>query len=212
MAVRFDADRMGEVLRANHEHYHPFVTSSPEVERSVQPRSANGATHMGMVFHFADCESILFTFWHTTSATGMVISCFIVFLIAVFYEGLKFYRQWLMSQNRLEGGAHRRRSRRSRRSHRHDNMHLEDAMSQSSVMSAVPGGGGPSCGESLRPWFKPMHLFQTVLHMFHVFIAFMLMLIFMTFNVWLCAAVVLGAGLGYFIFFAKTGGLTEHCP
>lgn len=210
MAVRFDADRMGEVLRANHEHYHPYVTSSPTEERSM---SSSEDTHMGMVFHFADCESILFTFWRTDSATSMVVSCFIVFLIAVFYEGLKFYRQWLMSQNRLEGGANRRRSRRSRRSHRRNlEMQLEDGMSQSSVMSAVPGGGGASCGASLGPWFKPMHLFQTVLHMFHVFIAFMLMLIFMTFNVWLCAAVVLGAGLGYFIFFAKTGGLTEHCP
>ena len=41
---------------------------------------------------------------------------------------------------------------------------------------------------------------QTVLHVFQVTLTYCLMLVFMTFNVWLCLALVFGAGLGHFLF------------
>lgn len=210
MAVRFDAERMSEFLRANHEHNHQHESSEPISDNT----RSSADMHMGMVFHFADSESILFTFWQTDSATSMAVSCFIVFLVAIFYEGLKFYRQWLLHRDRLEGGTDERNSRRSRRrSRRRQTLEtqIHDGLSHTSVLSAVPGNGQTGDG-TLRPWLKAMHLYQTILHMIHVFMAFMLMLIFMTFNVWLCAAVVLGAGLGYFIFFVKSSGVTDHCP
>lgn len=56
-----------------------------------------------------------------------------------------------------------------------------------------------------------MHLYQTFLHVLQVFISFLLMLVFMTFNVWLCVAVLLGAGVGYFIFCAFSSRINEHC-
>ena len=42
---------------------------------------------------------------------------------------------------------------------------------------------------------------QTLLQMVQLTWAYFLMLIFMTYNAWLCIAVVLGDGVGYFIFF-----------
>lgn len=57
-------------------------------------------------------------------------------------------------------------------------------------------------------------MFQSFLHMLQVFISYLLMLIFMTYNVWLALAVVLGAGAGYFLFGWRKKtivDINEHC-
>lgn len=58
------------------------------------------------------------------------------------------------------------------------------------------------------------HFVQTFLHIVQVTISYFLMLIFMTYNVWLCLAVALGAGFGYFVFgwkLNKVVDIYEHC-
>ena len=58
------------------------------------------------------------------------------------------------------------------------------------------------------------HVIQTFLHMVQVFVSYCLMLVFMTYNVWLCLAIILGAGLGYFFFGwrrAMVVDMNEHC-
>ena len=58
------------------------------------------------------------------------------------------------------------------------------------------------------------HFVQTFLHVVQVTISYFLMLIFMTYNVWLCLAVALGAGFGYFVFgwkLNKVVDIYEHC-
>lgn len=44
------------------------------------------------------------------------------------------------------------------------------------------------------------HLVQTLLHLVQVTLSYLLMLVFMTYNTWLCAATVVGLALGYFLF------------
>jgi len=59
-----------------------------------------------------------------------------------------------------------------------------------------------------------MHGWQTFLHVVQVVISYFLMLIFMTYNVWLCVAIALGAGVGYFFVGWKKSlviDITEHC-
>ncbi|CAB0044024.1 unnamed protein product [Trichogramma brassicae] len=59
-----------------------------------------------------------------------------------------------------------------------------------------------------------MHAFQTSLHIVQIILSYFLMLIFMTYNSWLCAAVVVGAAIGYFLFGWKKSvivDVTEHC-
>lgn len=59
-----------------------------------------------------------------------------------------------------------------------------------------------------------MHLYQSFLHLVQVTLSLMLMLIFMTYNSWLCLAVVFGAMVGYFLFGWKKSvvvDVTEHC-
>lgn len=63
-----------------------------------------------------------------------------------------------------------------------------------------------------------MHLLQSALHVFQVGYGYLLMLVAMTFNVWLFLAVCFGSGVGYFLF-SRTRhilGITdrernEHC-
>ena len=62
--------------------------------------------------------------------------------------------------------------------------------------------------------FSLDHLLQSFLHLIQVTVSLMLMLIFMTYNSWLCLSVVLGAMIGYLIFGWKKSivmDLTEHC-
>ncbi len=44
------------------------------------------------------------------------------------------------------------------------------------------------------------HLAQTLLHLLQVTLSYLLMLVFMTYNTWLCAALVAGLTAGYFLF------------
>lgn len=62
----------------------------------------------------------------------------------------------------------------------------------------------------LSPW----HHLQTLLHLVQLVLSYFLMLIVMTFNVWLFISVVLGCTVGYFLFGWQKGFLvdiTEHC-
>lgn len=58
------------------------------------------------------------------------------------------------------------------------------------------------------------HYVQTLLHLVQLVLSYFLMLIVMTFNVWLFISVVLGCAVGYFFFGWQKGPLvdiTEHC-
>ncbi|KAK0080574.1 hypothetical protein PV325_013734 [Microctonus aethiopoides] len=48
--------------------------------------------------------------------------------------------------------------------------------------------------------FSGMHLLQTFLHTVQLIMGYFLMFIFMTFNIWLALGVVIGTGLGYWLF------------
>jgi len=47
---------------------------------------------------------------------------------------------------------------------------------------------------------RPVHWLQTLLHFIQLWLSLSLMLVFMTFNVYLCLAVTVGGALGYFTF------------
>ena len=59
------------------------------------------------------------------------------------------------------------------------------------------------------------HLLGTILHLVQMSLAYLLMLVVMTFNTWLCLAVVLGSTLGYFLVgWKRPAGaidVSDHC-
>jgi len=153
---------------------------------------SHGSSH-AMVFHMGNHATILFSSWMTSTMGEMFGSCMAVLVIAALYEGLKMLRERLLMKSQEK--------------------------QKRLLCSAVPTDDNqvatvdrsPSCCSQM---LNIAHFIQTLLHMLQVGISYMLMLVFMTYNVWLCLAVVAGAGIGYFLFGWKRRqvvDLNEHC-
>ncbi|NXL19955.1 COPT1 protein, partial [Setophaga kirtlandii] len=147
---------------------------------------------MAMTFHFS-CENVPLLFSGLTiNSPGEMAGAFVaVFFLAMFYEGLKIARECLLRKSQV--------------SIRYNSM-------------PVPGPNGTILMETHKTVGQQMlslpHLLQTVLHIIQVVVSYFLMLIFMTYNGYLCIAVAAGAGTGYFFFSWKKAvvvDITEHC-
>ncbi|XP_051167062.1 high affinity copper uptake protein 1-like isoform X2 [Leptopilina boulardi] len=164
------------------------------MDHSGHQMSGNGGHSMHgmmmMYFHGGYSETILFESWKISSIGGLIGSIIGIIIMAALYEGLKYYREYLFwrTYNALQY--------RSVTMPQEKNVVAEDnRVVQPTMLS----------------W---MHTFQTFLHIIQIVLSYFLMLIFMTYNVWLCFAVVLGAAIGYFLFGWKKSvivDVTEHC-
>ncbi|XP_065202248.1 high affinity copper uptake protein 1 isoform X2 [Planococcus citri] len=145
---------------------------------------------MSMSFHFGCEETVLFSFWKFSSYGGLIGSMIGIFILAVLYEGLKYYREHLFWRS-------------------------YSLLQYRSV--PIPGDKTPLPSEakvSQPLMFSKSHGFQTLLHVIQIVISYFLMLIFMTYNVWLGLAVALGSTTGFFLFGWKKSvvvDVTEHC-
>ncbi|XP_053988907.1 high affinity copper uptake protein 1 isoform X3 [Hylaeus volcanicus] len=154
------------------------------------PCADMGMHGMSMTFHGGYCESVLFESWKISSIGGLIGSMIGIMIMAALYEGLKYYREYLFwkTYNALQY--------RSVTIPPEKNVVAEDnRVVQPTMLS----------------W---MHTFQTFLHIVQIVLSYFLMLIFMTYNVWLGFAVVFGAAIGYFLFGWKKSvivDVTEHC-
>ncbi|KAK5878261.1 hypothetical protein CesoFtcFv8_023682 [Champsocephalus esox] len=177
-------------------HHHP-PTSAPPIGGNGDHGDHGGGEvggHGGMVmtfyFGYTNVE-LLFTGLLINSPGEMVGACIGVFLLAVLYEGLKMGRETLL--------------RRSQVNVRYNSMPL-------------PGTDGTILMETHKTvgqrMISPAHFLQTLLHIVQVVVSYILMLVFMTYNAYLCIAVAAGAGMGYFLFSwrkAVVVDITEHC-
>lgn len=72
------------------------------------------------------------------------------------------------------------------------------------------------CPSFFRQICSCPHLTQTAIHVVHVVLGYLLMLVVMTYQVYLGIAVILGAGLGYFLFAGLISegvrGKPKPCP
>jgi len=148
---------------------------------------------MQMTFYASAKVTILFDQWQTTGAGDLIGSCIGIFLLAILYEGLKYFREWLYRRHYV-------------------------ALNVSKI--TAPGMNGSEINQTITnvSWIKSIlscsHFIQTMLHFLQLVISYLLMLIVMTFNVWVCIAVVLGCTVGYFLFGWQKGymvDITEHC-
>ncbi|CAG9575684.1 unnamed protein product [Danaus chrysippus] len=159
------------------------------------PRSGHHHTMhsmMSMTFHGGYKETILFSWWNVTEIGEFIGSFLAIFILALLYEGLKYYRKHLLWKTYT--GL------------------------QYCAVSPPDKGVANICADEPQVIHPTMlsaaHGWQTVLHGFQVLVSYMLMLVFMTYNTWLCAAVVLGSACGYFLFGWRESvvvDFTEHC-
>ncbi|XP_053341971.1 high affinity copper uptake protein 1 [Clarias gariepinus] len=180
----------------NHDVLSQAVTHSPADHTTGHGSGSNGhdghMMMMQMTFYFGYKNvELLFAGLIINTPGEMVGACIGVFLLAAFYEGLKIGREVLLRRNQI--------------SVRYNSM-------------PVPGTDGTVLMETHKTVGQRMlslaHLLQTILHIIQVVISYFLMLVFMTYNGYLCIAVALGAGVGYFLFSWKKAvvvDITEHC-
>jgi len=130
---------------------------------------------------------IVFESWHISSTFSFVVSFFVVVAIGVFYEWLRsfqkaFDKQLLYRQSKGKvrlGGNSRDGS-------------LERSEEDTGLLDKPV---------ALAPVPK---VIRSLLYAVTVFISFFLMLVFMTYNAYLILAVVIGAGVGHYLFAGLT--------
>lgn len=135
----------------------------------------------------------------------MVGACIVIFCLAVLYEGLKVLREYLLKRALVSGSKYQEVTIGTKG--------LSDPQVKSS--NGISIDYKPKENQSIGlSMISGSHLTQTLLHVIQVFVSYCLMLVFMTYNVWLCIAVLLGAGAGYFFFGWKRAvvvDVNEHC-
>ncbi|KAK3382324.1 Ctr copper transporter family-domain-containing protein [Lasiosphaeria ovina] len=155
------------------------------------------AHHMGMNHH-AETEAaarctmnmlftwntenlcIVFRQWHVRSTAGLIFSLLAVVAIGVGYEALR------EGIRRYEAAANKR---------------VETAPPPGSITENTPF---LAAGQNKDEVTRQAHVIKAVLYGVQNFYAFMVMLIFMTYNGWVMVSVSVGAGLGYLIFGGRT--------
>ncbi|XP_021930912.1 high affinity copper uptake protein 1-like isoform X2 [Zootermopsis nevadensis] len=173
-------------------HHHDDSDASGQTgmdECNSMDHSGHGMMMM-MTFHTGYCETVLFDSWKVSSIGGLLGSMIGIFIMAALYEGLKYYREYLFWKTY------------SSLQYRAVSMPAEKRIMEEDNRIVQP------------TMFSLMHGVQTFLHIIQIVLSYFLMLIFMTYNVWLCLAVVIGAAVGYFLFGWKKSvvvDVTEHC-
>uniref|UniRef100_A0A8C8T0W2 Copper transport protein n=1 Tax=Pelusios castaneus TaxID=367368 RepID=A0A8C8T0W2_9SAUR len=193
MSLSHHADHvMNNSMAPTSEHHHP---TSVHHHPTTSPGHGHGDSMMmmmDMTFHFSYKNVPLLFSGLTINTPGEMAGAFVaIFLLAMFYEGLKIARESLLRKSQV--------------SIRYNSM-------------PVPGPNGTTLMETHKTVGQQMvsfpHLLQTVLHVIQVVVSYFLMLVFMTYNGYLCIAVAAGAGTGYFFFSWKKAvvvDITEHC-
>lgn len=177
-----------------------MIQNSMNHSASKEACASMGTHSMSMTFHGGYCEYVLFESWKISSVGGLVGSMIGIMIMAALYEGLKYYREYLFwkTYNALQ---YRRVTMPAEK-----NVVAED----NRVVHRV----GEVIHKQPPTMLSWMHTFQTFLHIVQIVLSYFLMLIFMTYNVWLGFAVVFGAAIGYFLFGWKKSvivDVTEHC-
>ncbi|CCD66283.1 Copper transport protein [Caenorhabditis elegans] len=159
---------------------------------------------MKMWFHGGFEEVILFDFWRTDSLFGMLLSCAAIFIMGATYEGVKWFRVFLqMTQTQAQVLANKSCVEFALQTTRSSGgtCHQSVTHSQSNKPQSEPFLISASVARTpATSPFSPQRLIQMLLYIFQLVLAYWLMLIVMTYNTYLTAAVVLGAGFGHWLF------------
>ncbi|CAL2048985.1 unnamed protein product [Caenorhabditis brenneri] len=136
---------------------------------------------MNKWFHFGFKEVVLFDFWKIEDTTGLIITCFLWFTAGIVYELLKWYRVYITLHKKWK---------------RKESFHLPTivtvtdgrALKEDFKDPAVPlmnnSTGCAPIADRPSP-FSFVRAAQAFLYILQLVLAYSLMLVVMTFNVWL---------------------------
>lgn len=160
--------------------------------------STSSSMNHGMknYFYATVHATILFQDWHTMTWAELFGSCIAVAVLAALYEGLKVGREYLDLKFAFKSKVN------VTTMHcacpNSDDRSRETGDSKTCVINVdVPN---KEDRKSVDRIFNRGHVIQTLLHFVQLWISLCLMLVFMTFNVYLCLGVTVGGAIGYFCF------------
>uniref|UniRef100_A0A0N5AYL7 Copper transport protein n=1 Tax=Syphacia muris TaxID=451379 RepID=A0A0N5AYL7_9BILA len=156
-----------------------------------------------MTLHTGTREFVLFKFWKIGSVAGMTGSMVIVMLMCILFEALKALRVFLAKVE----VAKRHERMQGLPSHPEASSRIDVSSNDSLTYPPVLGFTGSG------KVFTSYRLMQALLYALQASLAYFLMLIVMTFNIWLLIAVVLGEAFGYFLFTGEplNSDSLQHC-
>lgn len=144
---------------------------------------------MQMTFYVSRKVTVLFEIWDIKTVVGLVLTSLFWSLLAFLYQGLKYLRGYV--HKKCQCGA------------------------EGGVLGRVLGTGYGAMGESSAHDSNQvnwrLHVTQTFLQMLQTTTSYFLMLVVMTFNVWLFIAIIIGDGVGYLVFQRYSFDNSDHC-
>ncbi|CEF62517.1 High affinity copper uptake protein 1 [Strongyloides ratti] len=169
----------------------------------------HGMDHsMKMWFHGGTNEVILFDCWRVNSSSGLIFSCIIIFFLASCYEGLKWFRVYLQTEaNR--GNLFKAFNKKNPKNCKSNALAMDG---EKAIPLNTPCCGNKDCPENrsisgegcqsrnCKDNTPCLRIILALLYVIQLTLAYCLMLITMTYNIYLGAAVVFGAGLGNYLF------------
>ncbi|KAI1280030.1 Ctr copper transporter family-domain-containing protein [Xylaria sp. FL0933] len=168
---------------------------------------------MNMLFTWDTTDlCIVFRQWHVKGSASLVFSLLAIVAICAGYEalreGTRKYESWLSNRE----VAHNSRARNERNEDRYqdnDPNHGPEPVAETTPFLGIEriGSGVSSSSESAVS--QRARILKAILYGVQNFYAFMIMLLFMTYNGWVMIAVAVGAGLGYYIFGSNTRATKE---
>ncbi|KAJ1976312.1 copper transpport protein [Dimargaris verticillata] len=128
---------------------------------------------------------ILFASWTMTSDTALGVACLVCFLIGLAYELLKFCVRYLETTTSVS---------------RPDLQPIPPKAVESGLEETDQLSAPTTTNTDPISWFDPKYFLRCFLYGVQVFYAFMMMLIAMTFNVYIILSLTLGAMVGFYFF------------
>ncbi|XP_066914154.1 high affinity copper uptake protein 1-like [Clytia hemisphaerica] len=153
---------------------------------------------MPMYFHGGTMVTLFFKDWMTMSQKEFNGACVALFLVSALYEGLKVLRKLIVPGKRIQCSAQLPPAMSIKNRDYSTFMDTRETTTSAERRSAnftSNNNGPPTLQQRLI-----VHLIQTVLHIIQVFLGYLLMLAFMTYNSLVCVSILLGYGFGYLVF------------
>ncbi|KAI0970383.1 Ctr copper transporter family-domain-containing protein [Xylaria arbuscula] len=180
---------------------------------------------MNMLFTWDTTDlCIVFRQWHVKGSASLVFSLLAIVAICAGYEalreGTRKYELWLSNQEAAHNSGRARNNTDLQRREEEEEERYQDNdpnNGREPVAETTPflgierigAGLSSSPPESSSAVSQRARILKAILYGVQNFYAFMIMLLFMTYNGWVMIAVAVGAGVGYYAFGSNTRATKE---
>ena len=128
----------------------------------------------GLAFHDITCTALLFRSWKLSSVGKTALAMFVVFALAVLVEWLTAVRAWIARTGTKS--------------------------KKGSAAESLLGAAQLRLGSVASMPTTSRHAVLSFLYGFTMFLSYMVMLVAMTFNMWLILSIIIGFTVGFFLF------------